>query len=255
MLACGRRLASLAVLMKGRLSSSAMKLEAWKQAISEYCVPVASIYKRRMKFLAVVGAIVCFLPSGWASFIYDPVNAWTTFPYDMMNAPGYAISQLGLSHNYVNGVTDVDEYLELNPTHGYVGKFESNGYTLGGSFSVLLEESIQADGVIIWITGINSMAGFHLYGYNDPDDEEGVDLGLFALEQSNEAQYFNFAPIQANRFRVITAGVYGQRQGLAEIAFTGVPEPTSTCLAFLGTFLLVCRRGPHRRQMGRLPSR
>lgn len=164
------------------------------------------------------------------------------------------INKNGLSTNYVNGVTDFDAYLALNPSHTFVFNgnewFGNSGETLS-SVTYDLGSLMSINALALWNEEAAAISLLDIYVSSDNTNFNALSLGLTpvnnALNTDYLAEVFSFSDVNTRyvRFDMSNCNQTGWACAIGEVAFrtsTSVPEPSTLAIFALGIMGLASRR-------------
>lgn len=205
------------------------------------------------RVLAGCLGLSALLPTAaYATPITSPTSATASSTFSPTYSINNTINHSGLSIPFVNGVTDFDAYLALNPTHTLVADFNewftAEGvtsatvtYDLGSALTIdrlaLWNEEFSGFGTARISTSLDNSVYTFLTSISPLDSPGGSDYG---------AQVFAFGPVSAEFVRFEVSGCPqpdGDPRslcGIGEVAFStgatasAVPEPATLTLTFLG---------------------
>lgn len=181
-----------------------------------------------------------------------------------LGAPGYGAledthNQAGLSHAYVSGFTDFDDYLAQGPTHipyffGFEWYSEDGRSTASVTYDLGMVRRIGA--MALWNEEQAGIGTLDLYYSRDGADFVKMTTTLHPSDHPLEAWYpadvFRFLPVDARfiRFDMADCPQGGSFQGCAigEVAFDEVPEPGPLGLLAIGLAGLLATRRRQARQ-------
>ena len=207
---------------------------------------------KHLLLLLISGALFC--ANSRAGVLVSPSLAYSPSGYqDNSTRYSRTIDQSGLSSNYVDGVTDSTDFLNLSPTHAnYVSGAAWVAPLSGGAgtamVSFMFSSAVTINQVIVWNAGTGyAITGFDFYTTTDGNNFTYKDS--FSLAADDSAQVCAFSAVEVLGFQFQTTGVYSSRIGIGEVVAVTVPEPAQWNLMILGlSFFALCRLGRSARQ-------
>ena len=195
--------------------------------------------KARISSVAIL--ILAFLsaPTLQADVIIQPVSATTDMgSIGFGDSTDNTINQVGLSVAYVSGVTNVDAYVGLNPTHNNSGNgWTSDNFNTIGNFDFDLGGTYSINRMLFWnkTSTTAALTGITLLADDNASFSSPTTLGTYTPVVSDNffagpLEVFEFNSISASHVRMSITSNDGSQfnSGFGEAAFSAVPEPSLT---------------------------
>jgi len=216
-------------------------------------------------FKAVLAGLIMFVSSltAHAGLIYQASEIKSSLGlYGSSWQPELAIDQSQLSHSYIDGVTDLDEFLALNPTHGNTGNWSGTyfGRNATGFIDFDLGKVVTIDTLLYWGVGgadpLQNIKGITLFADDDGDFGDAVSIGDYEISYNESdgsavgVDTVKFSTVSTRYIRMQVNSDWGRgRSTVSEIAFAqsnstfvNVPEPSTFAIFALGILGLASRK-------------